>query len=284
MNGRIYCNKADAVNKLFLSTEPKKGAENQRMRDTANAGLVWARYLDLWSGDARDNSAPPTLLVGTQRRDVLFKFASDYNARVTLPQSLTAKLLEVVHARQTCTLTRLHGGGHGQECKVTLVSRFATGLGSPHPTEIGFTFDRSIGVPYLPGSSVKGLARAAARLNAEPAMETLFGPDRIDRDGDGKTGDLIFLDAYPASWPELEVDIINCHHQDYYTKDSSYPSETDDPRPVYFLTVKPGSPWIFRLLSRSGEHAELGLALLRSGLKELGAGAKTAVGYGSFAI
>ena len=52
--------------------------------------------------------------------------------------------------------------------------------------------------------------------------------------------------------------------------------------PVYFLTVATGTPWIFRLLSRSGEHVARGLELLRTGLRELGAGAKTAVGYGSF--
>jgi CRISPR-associated protein Cmr6 len=118
----------------------------------------------------------------------------------------------------------------------------------------------------------------------EPLAETLFGPDRIDRDGDAKTGDLIFLDAYPAGLPPLEVDIINCHHSNYYAGGSQFPSETEDPVPVYFLTVAAGTQWIFRLLSRSGEHAARGTALLRSGLRELGAGAKTAVGYGSFAV
>jgi CRISPR-associated protein Cmr6 len=283
MDGRVYCNQAGAIHKLLVPTEPDERAGIQRMRDTANAGLVWTRYLDLWSGDAQSDGAPPDLLNGAERRAALHKFAADYNARGQLPQSLTVKLLGVVHARQSYILTRFRGGGHGEACQVTLASRFATGLGGPHPTEIGFTFDRAIGVPYLPGSSVKGLARAAARLCAEPAMEMLFGPDRIDREGDGKIGDLIFLDAYPAGWPCLEVDIINCHHLDYYAGISPYPAETDDPVPVYFLTVAAGTPWIFRLLSRSGEHAARGLELLRTGLRELGAGAKTAVGYGSFA-
>lgn len=284
MGGRIYCNQAGAVNKLFVSAEQEQGADVKRMRHTSNAGLVWTRYLDLWFGDARRDDAPPTLLDGAQRREALFKFTSDYNARGNLAQSLTARLLDVVHTRQIYTLTRLRGGGRSMECKVTLASRFATGLGSPHPTEIGFSLDRSIGIPYLPGSSVKGLARAAARLCAEPALETLFGPDRIDRSEDAKTGDFIFLDAYPARWPRLEVDIINCHHQDYYAERSPFPSETDGPIPVYFLSVAAGTPWVFRLLSRSGEHAARGMDLLRIGLKELGAGAKTAVGYGSFAV
>ena len=61
--------------------------------------------------------------------------------------------------------------------------------------------------------------------------------------------------------------------------------ETEDPVPVYFLTVAAGTTWIFRLLSRSGEHAARASICFRFGLqKELGAGAKTAVGYGSFAV
>ncbi len=39
--------------------------------------------------------------------------------------------------------------------------RFITGLGRKGPFEVGFTFNR-YGFPYLPGSSVKGIARAKA--------------------------------------------------------------------------------------------------------------------------
>lgn len=281
MSGRMLCHQADAVHKLFVPTGQDKDAGAQRMRSASNAGLVWNRYLDLWLW--RDG-ALPKIEDGTERRNALLMFAADYNARGKLASPLAGKLLEAIHARQIYILARLRGGGCGEAFQRILASRFATGLGGPHPTEIGFTFDRSVGVPYLPGSSVKGLARAAARLRADPSMETLFGPDRIDRDGDVNIGDLIFLDAYPVSLPQLEVDVINCHHPAYYAGHSPYPSETEDPVPVYFLTVAAGTTWIFRLLSRSGKHVAQGADLLRFGLKELGAGAKTAVGYGSFAV
>jgi len=277
MDRRLLCNQARAAHELFA--HPPEGDRSVgigRMRSASNAGLVWNRYLDLWS-----DGTPPEIPEGA-RRDALVTFADDYNARGKLSQSLPGKLLEAVHARQTHVLARWRGGGRGEVCQVALATRFTTGLGGPHPTEGGFTFDRSIGAPYLPGSSVKGLARAAARLHADPAIEKLFGPDAIGRDGDARTGDLVFLDAYPVSLPRLEIDIINCHHPDYYSGRSSYPSETEDPVPVYFLTVAAGTSWIFRVLSRSGEHAGRGLELLRAGLTDLGAGAKTAVGYGSF--
>ena len=51
---------------------------------------------------------------------------------------------------------------------------------------------------------------------------------------------------------------------------------------AYFLTVASKTEWTFRLVSRSGEHAESAAKLLHTGLTELGAGGKTAVGYGVF--
>jgi len=41
-------------------------------------------------------------------------------------------------------------------------SPFVTGLGNEHPLENGFAFINPYGLPYLPGSSVKGVVRSAA--------------------------------------------------------------------------------------------------------------------------
>ena len=41
---------------------------------------------------------------------------------------------------------------------------FVTGMGNPHPLENGFTWHPTLGMPYLPGSAVKGLVRAAVAL------------------------------------------------------------------------------------------------------------------------
>src|SRR5258708_6857807 len=40
---------------------------------------------------------------------------------------------------------------------LTTQTQLVIGLGLPSPLETGFLFDRLIGCPYLPGSSVKGL-------------------------------------------------------------------------------------------------------------------------------
>ena len=262
--------------------DPDKGAGPHRMKSTSNAGLIWNRYLKLWS-----DGVQPKIADGTERRNILIAFADNYNqARQggdPAKPPLDGQLLEAIHTRQTQILTQWRGGGRGTELQRVLETRFTTGLGGPHPTEVGFSFDRSVGVPYLPGSSVKGLVRAAARLYEDSVMEeTLFGPDQVEQDRDAKIGDLVFLDAYPTTLPRLKIDIINCHHSKYYAGGPEFPSETEDPIPVYFLAVDSGVQWTFRLLSRSGEHTKRGARLLAFGLTELGAGAKTAVGYGSF--
>jgi CRISPR-associated protein Cmr6 len=171
-----------------------------------------------------------------------------------------------------------------------------TGVGNEHPLENGFTFDRSIGVPFFPGTSVKGLCRAAAEqlMDASPVeIDQLFGsqPERADVENDASAGDLVFLPAYPARdhWPRLEVDIINNHHPSY-TKDLATHRpvpraiETDSPVPVFFLVVAARTPFTFRIGSRSGAVQNVASAFrtLESGLDLLGLGAKTAAGYGTF--
>ncbi|MBK9095192.1 MAG: hypothetical protein IPM84_21030 [Anaerolineae bacterium] len=48
--------------------------------------------------------------------------------------------------------------------------RLVTGLGRKGPLEVGFTFHR-YGFPILPGSSLKGLARAWGLLRVAEALD-----------------------------------------------------------------------------------------------------------------
>jgi len=112
-----------------------------------------------------------------------------------------------------------------------------------------------------------------------------------DRDGRFQ-GDLVFFDAYPSQWPKLCVDVINCHHPQYYrdieresepgNEIKPFPSETESPVPVFFLAVDEGTSFIFRIGSRSEnlDNLEQGLLLIEQGLGLFGFGAKTAVSYG----
>lgn len=175
--------------------------------------------------------------------------------------------------------------------------RFISGLGSGHPYETGFIWHRTLGVPYLPGSSVKGMIRAWAEqwCNKEECdMDTvrrLFGSESLkDEPGSGKAGSLIIFDALPIRPPKLELDILNPHYQPYYESNGAKPpADYYNPVPVFFLTVAPDQSFRFCLAPRQGVQTEdaavdvtRGYELLEEALKILGAGGKTAVGYGSF--
>ena len=69
----------------------------------------------------------------------------------------------------------------GQARIYQCVAPFVTGMGNPHPLENGFTWHPTLGMPYLPGSAVKGLARAAVELAYQGAdkpalLKRWFGP------------------------------------------------------------------------------------------------------------
>lgn len=168
--------------------------------------------------------------------------------------------------------------------------RFVTGLGRDHPVENGFAWHHTLGVPFLPGSSVKGMTRAWAEAwaGADPRdIERIFGPE-----GEGqekRVGSVIFFDALPAKPVKLAPDVMTPHYAPYYQQGSDQPpGDWFDPLPIPFLTVAPGQEFIFALAPRrfkeEDSHADCRMALrwLEDALATLGAGAKTAVGYGRF--
>jgi len=144
------------------------------------------------------------------------------------------------------------------------------------------------GFAYLPGSGLKGLALAQAKLSStvpsdQESIQRIFGAP-----GHG-AGSVIFLDAWPEAWPKLQRDIVNNHHRHYYERrgKDSPPGDWESPNPTYFLAVAPGTAFRFAVLSvpaRSAGSNDVHLAKrwLQQGLQELGAGAKTAAGYGYF--
>lgn len=97
-----------------------------------------------------------------------------------------------------------------------------------------------------------------------------------------------FLEAKPiaAGYPErgkdLEIDVVTCHHGDYYAGRLPLALDTEDPVPVYFPTVAPGITFVFAVTGTDAESVTLARASLDIALSTFGAGAKTAAGYGWF--
>jgi CRISPR-associated protein Cmr6 len=101
-------------------------------------------------------------------------------------------------------------------------------------------------------------------------------------------GSVSFLPAYPWEGnPKIDLDVVTCHHGEYYKGNESFADapDTEEPVPVIFPAIAPGLIWVF--LVSSGSRAEVGQSglarsWLATGLNSFGIGAKTAAGYGWF--
>ncbi|AEH45207.1 CRISPR-associated RAMP protein, Cmr6 family [Thermodesulfatator indicus DSM 15286] len=183
----------------------------------------------------------------------------------------------------------------------TLQTSLIIGLGNAHPTERGFTFHWTLGIPYLPAESIKGVVRLAYLVNKaqeepdffehwaeedERFWEYLAKPfGREEKDGKrARRGKVIFFDALPVEPPQLTLEITTCHYSDYYGGKRG-PTEDQNPNPLPFLAVATGAKFRFVLLMHEslGDKAkEKLLKAFHAALAEHGFGAKTALGHGRF--
>lgn len=229
--------------------------------EPGNAGLWYDKFCDLWP--AQPDPEKPGL--GTKK--------ASWIEQVTRRPVGDAELLHDYYARRRQLVER----SGGRLLCVRTTSRLVTGLGRAHPVENGFAWHPILGTPYLPGSSLKGLLRAWAQSTDE--VDARLGTP-------GGRGDVMLLDALPLGPVQLELDVMTPHYGDYYGSDQP-PGDWMSPTPVPFLVVAPGAAFHFALIPR-GEQARASLdeieRWLLGALAELGAGAKTAVGYGLFGM
>ena len=132
--------------------------------------------------------------------------------------------------------------------------RLVVGLGAEGVLENAITLHRAYGVPYIPGSALKGLAAAYAHrrlTNAEwrkpplilepqapfSAHEILFGSTR-------STGYVTFFDALyvpnsAAPNRPLLPDVLTVHHPKYYQggNEAEAPADWDSPTPISFISA-----------------------------------------------
>lgn len=181
---------------------------------------------------------------------------------------------------------------------------FVTGMGIDHPLENGMAWHHTLGTPYIAGSGVKGMFRAYLWEWSDVQKEQIQQMQQILRwcgytKEEGKkyglkgesTGTLIFFDAIPVEPVILAPDVMTPHMGDWYEKGGEEQHNADNPPadwynpvPVLFLAVKKAS-FLFGIAPRNEEvKADLKDAMeyLGEALKFVGAGAKTAAGYGRF--
>ena len=169
----------------------------------------------------------------------------------------------------------------GRFVALTTESRFVTGLGRSHPVQTGFAWHATLGVPFLPGSSIKGMVRAWAKAEAASGEEKAL-LNRLLGCADHE-GTVVFLDAVAVRPVRLEADVITPHYAGWSEDDP--PGDWRSPVPIPFLTVSAGTAFLFGLVpcgSATGCDLETAWGWLISALEWAGGGAKTAVGYGRF--
>jgi CRISPR-associated protein Cmr6 len=234
---------------------------------------------------------------------------------------VAAENLSIKHAQQEKVVKAYERLGYKAiSIDASLDSPLVIGLGNEHPTEKGFRFDWTTGIPAIPATSIKGVVRLAYLVNElnkrdeneaerfwndilkgnlKQDASSLFGCGEGNNQA-ARRGKVIFLDAFPKELPRLKAEIMNCHYPDYLNKDGGHqdfrgPTEDQQPNPQKFWAVdswvdksrtKP-LRFIFRVLAprdiveNEAWFDGLNQAIV-SALGEHGLGAKTAIGHGRF--
>ena len=255
---------------------------------SASPGLRFGMYLPLWGVNRRTGQ----LLWSTSDIDHAVR-GQQREEREIKVENKTSALLQACkltkHDKDTMRALAARQGHAAQSTPNVLTldalatAPFTTGLGNEHPLENGFAFLNPYGLPYLPGSGIKGVLRRAARELASgewgdpqgweaqkihwlkreghatielSIIDVLFGRETPDGDSDHVRGALSFWDALPQiPGDTLAVDIMTPHQSHYYQKrqdrksgDSTSPHDSGAPNPISFLTLPPGTGFAFHVV------------------------------------
>ena len=207
--------------------------------------------------------------------------------------------------------------GSGLVFRAATSSRLAIGLGIAGPAENGLSWHHTLGAPFIPGSSLKGMVQAYAeefagafdlddQVEARRAATRIFGQFRPDwqnpahdKDRDTRLGSVIFLDALPLGRVKVVLDVMTPHSGDWHKGASTYPNEASEVSPVQFPVVDAGACFQFAVAPSDGFRSPQAgaddaddladqrlkdcfqvVAWMKAALEIIGVGAKTKAGYG----
>lgn len=249
-----------------------KGSEEAS--NVGNAGLWYDKFFDLW-----DSSG---------------KKLNDDGKQAWVRQMAGVEVgdnLQLEQARSRLDRLLISRKGHSLAMKTA--GPFVTGLGRNHPVENGFAWHQTLGVPYLPGSSVKGMVRAWAETwegFAGEEVSRIFGPRGDSAEEPASQGSVLFLDALPPKPVRLKGEIMTPHYGPWYQNPKEVPGDWHSPNIIPFLAVDQGQNFTFAVLparsrcEKSIADTVLVTKLMKEVLEWMGAGAKTATGYGRFEL
>lgn len=251
---------------------------NIKVDNVAHTGLWLDRYLPTQSTKSSEAEKSSSALA-QHFADVASIANQMHNSK--LYQNFFARWLNTLKAISNICLL-----------EATVLGRMVVGLGAESVLENSIALQRTYGMPYIPGSALKGLASSFAhqRLgqgipedDAKPKWakggefhRELFGTTEL-------SGCVSFYDALyiPNSAKEqggpLHSDVITVHHRDYYQGKDSPPADWDSPTIIPFLSA---TGHYLVALSGDPNWCNAARTLLDNGLKHMGIGAKTSSGYG----
>ncbi|AVG10880.1 CRISPR-associated RAMP Cmr6 family protein [Paenibacillus larvae subsp. larvae DSM 25430] len=180
-----------------------------------------------------------------------------------------------------------------------LNGRILLGIGgvTPYTTISAMTLHPVYGIPYIPGSSLKGVVRnywlhehldgdlgLGENASRKVFFDKCFGTGADDEQL--SSGKLIFLDAYPVETYQIVKDVQTPHYKTYYNqKGSSPPRDDDSPNIIPLMAIEDTIFDIYIGMNFKTDELDANLRneiskTIISTLSEYGVGAKTAIGYG----
>jgi CRISPR-associated protein Cmr6 len=338
---------------------PKKGSQSPRSQGSAG-GRNWRFPLPREVGDQAQaviGKGQMCLNAGLwldhftewKKQDGELKRAEASDKREKVPKYFNipelCQILSAYRNRWDRMLDAYRAQGYTvQKFTLRAASRVIVGLGAESVLETSIRLHRVYGFPIIPGSALKGLARAYAlweiatklgiplsykeltereqsgertplqklekcieevelekrqqllrELQTDPALPPEAPIRQLDMEAfdqqvdflrdifgvAGQAGKVIFFDAIPANPAnlKLELDVMNPHYAPYY-QGAQPPADYHNPVPVFFLTIGPGSEFLFAVASQNADLATKAKERLKKALEEMGVGAKTVAGYG----
>ncbi len=247
-------------------------------RAEAHAGLVYQTGLkEFPEGDEGKEKA---------HQDDVFKAIAEMEPPEVYRQAFRQRraVLEGLSGQGLPTWVRI-GKGQG---------RLLFGHGDETCHEIGLRVNWTYGMPIIPGSALKGIARnlVHAKFKHDPASPWYPGADGQGKDAGqaflytfGRTdegGNVVFHDAWyvpRTNHHPFTQDVVTTHHRDWYMEGKP-PIDGDTPIPNAFLAAQ--GDFLFAISGAEQRWVEVVAAILQEALETQGVGGKTVAGYGHF--
>lgn len=241
----------------------------------ANASL----WLDKFIFNSEDKGkSEASFLNDTDKKDETAK-----NALVNQVTSISEPEVYIKYLHQTWIPSLQKFGAKPQRAKVK--NRLAINLGTESVLETNIALHRLFGVPFIPGSAIKGVVShfldnyGGSEWNKQSENhKIIFGNQ--DEAGFVTFHDaLLYVQEKGFSGQSLYKDVLTPHHSDYYRPKNTTdpPADWDNPTPIPFISA---TGEFLLALSGPADWVELTLKILEYSLDVEGIGAKTSSGYG----